>query len=361
MKIKPIFSFLLIILTTKICALEVNEPIRIDKILINNSQRKLNLQNNTITLKTFEKTLILEFANPKKGTAIYFYRINNTSFWHQSKFPIVQFHEIQGGSHLLEVKSKADNIFSKTSTFKIEKEEAFYQKWWFWPSIGAYILLLFGIAAYLFFLYDFRNKLKVQYIRNRIASDLHDEVGSNLNSIAIFIEVMKKKVQKVSPELMNILDKISSNSEETVSLMRDTVWSINPINDSAEKLFDRMKSHGYETLTAKNIKLTFQNTVEIVKLEIGMEQRRNLYLIYKEAINNILKHAKASLVNVNIWKENNKIFLNITDDGIGFDRSQIFEGNGLKNFENRGVNNNIEVRVDSELKKGTTVEVVIKV
>ena len=253
----------------------------------------------------------------------------------------------------------ADQSVSKE--LKLNIVPAFHQKWWFWPSIGIYILLIFGIAAYLFFLYDFRNKLKMQYVRNQIASDLHDEVGSNLNSIAIFIEVLKKKVKKESPELLNILDKISTNSEETVSLMRDTVWSINPDNDSPDKLFDRMKSHGYEVLTIKNIHYTFQNNISDVKLSLTMEQRRHLYLIYKEAINNILKHAKASKVALNIWKENNKIHIKIEDNGLGFNKEAVFEGNGLKNFQNRGLNNGIKVIVNSVLKEGTTVEIMVMV
>ncbi len=359
---KTLITTLLLLLNQTISfGFFASEKIALEKIVINNKEIKFNSSQNVFSLKTYENDLILEFRPAKGDSNKYFYRINKSEKWVESPYPIVQFHNLEGGEYILEIKAKTVAGFTKSNIFTFNKEKPFFQKYWFWPSIGAYILLIFGISAYLFFLYDFRNKLKVQYIRNRIASDLHDEVGSNLNSIAIFIEVLKKKVRKESPELLNILDKISSNSEETVSLMRDTVWSINPINDSVEKLFDRMKSHGYEALTAKNIKLTFQNTVEIAKLEIGMEQRRNLYLIYKEAINNILKHAKASLVNVNIWKENNKIFLNITDNGIGFDRSQIFEGNGLKNFENRGANNNIEVWVDSEIKKGTRIEVMIKV
>ncbi len=331
------------------------DSLEINKITVNYKAVKLPLKNQTLLLTSSNNDVVIEFK-PLAGDAVFYhYRINEATKWHISQFPVIQFYDLAGGDYQIEIKAQTLTGFTKSLHLTIIKDEAFYQEWFFWPSIGIYILLIFGIAAYLFFLYDFRNKLKVQHIRNQIASDLHDEVGSNLNSIAIFIEVLRKKVAKVQPELASILDRITANSEETVSLMRETVWAINPDNDSTEKLFERMKSLGFEVLSVKKIDFIYENTIENDKLSISMEQRRNLYLIYKEAINNIVKHANATKVWVNIIKENNRLKIDIQDNGCGFDKNEIFEGNGLKNFENRGKSNGIDIKIDSEPKKGTKV------
>lgn len=238
----------------------------------------------------------------------------------------------------------------------IRVQEAFWQKWWFWPSVILYFLLLLGVGVYLFFLYDFRQKLKLHYVRNRIASDLHDEVGSNLNSIAIFTELLRKKVAD-DASLLPILDRITSNSEETVTLMRDTVWAINPENDSTEKLVERMRAFGVEILAAKDI--PFQFTVHDLKNSDGlsMEQRRSLYLVYKEAVNNIAKHSEAKNAACTVKKEEGVLKVLIKDDGKGFDPDATFEGNGLRNFATRGREENMHVSVTSKPGEGTTVAV----
>lgn len=353
-------ALLLLLNQFLILSLIAQSQLKIANIYINQKLYTQPISNNFIELAASTRNITFEFEKIKGDSISYFYRINGSQIWNETPYPTVQFHDIQGGEFILEVKAKTESGFTKPFIFTINKEKPFFKKYWFWPSIGAYIFLIFGIAAYLFSLYDFRNKLKVQYLRNQIASDLHDEVGSNLNSISIFVEVLKKKV-KQNPDLLSIIDKISLNSEETVSLLRETVWSINPNNDTSEKLFDRMKAQGFEILSVRKIAFHFENKLDLKNINMTMEQRRNLYLIYKEAINNIIKHAKATKVSVKIAKENNKINIEITDNGCGFDKNEVFDGNGLKNFQNRGSSNGIEVSVDSELKKGTTVAMVATV
>jgi signal transduction histidine kinase len=244
-------------------------------------------------------------------------------------------------------------------TIAFEVKDSIWQKSWFWPSIVVYFLMVLGIGVYLFFLYNFRQKLKMQYVRNQIASDLHDEVGSNLNSIAIFVELLKKKMPKAQPELMALMAKITENSEETVSLMRDTVWAINPDNDNTEKLLEKLESFGIEMLSSKGIVFSFENLLNIKKSQFQMEQRRNIYLICKEAINNIAKHSEATKASCKLYSKNGNTYIEITDNGKGFDISKTFEGNGLKNFKFRSEDEEIRVIINSELGNGTAIVVEI--
>jgi signal transduction histidine kinase len=99
----------------------------------------------------------------------------------------------------------------------------------------------------------------------------------------------------------------------------------------------------------------FDNQTISNKNLLSMEQRKNAYLIFKESINNIVKHSKASQVVIKIWMVNNQIFIAIIDNGVGFDTNEVFEGNGLKNFEDRAEESDMKIKIDSEVGKGTNI------
>lgn len=307
-----------------------------------------------ILLKAANNDLVLDFE-AQSDTTTYRYRIKEINeSWTQSHYPSAHYQNLNGGKYTFEIApSHSPKIITKV---EIEVKEAFWQKWWFVPSVVLYVILIIGIGIYLFFLYDFRQKLKLQYVRNQIASDLHDEVGSNLNSIAIFVELLRKKVTQ-QPDLLPILNKITDNSEETVALMRDTVWAINPSNDSTEKLFEKMRSFGVEILSAKGIAFEFKPEIETKKDLFSMEQRRNLYLVYKEAINNIVKHSAATKAYCKITNQSGITQFEIYDNGKGFDPDQAFEGNGLKNYKLRSQDEDLQVSLYSEPNKGTRVSI----
>lgn len=327
--------------------------VALQKVLVNNQLRAFP-KNNSIHLTASENDLLLEFQQIKKDSIEYFYRLkgeHNDSTWITSAYPVAHFQNLSDGKYIFQI--KADN--SEPIEIKIEKDISFYNEWYFIPVLGIYIIILIVVGIYLFFLYDFRQKLKIQGVRNQIAADLHDEVGSNLNSIAIFVEVLRKKS---TPEILPILDKIIENSKESVVLMQDTIWTINPKNDGVEKLFERMRSFAAQYLSNVDIALDFDIDADLKKVSFTMEQRKSIYLIFKEAINNIVKHAQANKVKVIIQKISNTLKINIIDNGKGFDIEQEFEGNGLQNFKNRAEEAEIECLLSSS-KTGTTVEIII--
>jgi nitrate/nitrite-specific signal transduction histidine kinase len=312
---------------------------------------------NKLHLK-YNEIVFFELKPPTNQALNYEFRIPKTEQFGQwrdiGSVPIVQIPALNGGDYEIEIstiESKEKTLFK----FPINVQQPFWQESWFWPLIALYIVLIIGIGLYLFFLYDFRQKLKMQYVRNQIASDLHDEVGSNLNSIAIFVEVLRKKVAHENVDVLSLLSKITDNSEETVSLMRDTVWAINPANDSTEKLIAKMRSFAVETLSAKGISFDFQVDLGKKSDDFSMDQRRNLYLIYKEAINNIVKHAEATKAFCKIYAKQGTINIEIHDNGKGFDLSKTFEGNGLNNFKLRSQENDLHVSVDSVPEQGTSI------
>jgi hypothetical protein len=349
--LKPIYLTLLII----ICLCQTTyAQITIKRILADGKTISPTTKN--ITLKANDNSLSIEFEPNLNQKARYFYQLKGfETHWTETQYPIIKYMNLPSNSYELLVKAKMEEKGIYQYHLAVDVPIPFYNKTWFYWSLGLYAILIIGIGFYLFFLYDFRQKLKVQHIRNRIASDLHDEVGSNLNSIAIFVELLRKKVGLQNPEMLTLLEKITNNSEESVGLMRDTVWAINPNNDTLEKLFGRMQNFSTEVLSAKDIALTFDNQTINSKINLSMEQRRNVYLVFKESINNIVKHSKASKVSVLITAEKNAITIYIKDNGIGFDTSEVYEGNGLESFKTRSEEEDLIVSLNSVKGEGTEV------
>ncbi|WP_304232090.1 histidine kinase [Jiulongibacter sediminis] len=274
---------------------------------------------------------------------------------HESQYPIAVYTNLPGGKFEFQywINEKAQ------SPIKVSVMEAIWQKWWFWPMIGGYILLLGGIGTFLFFQYNYRQKLKVEYLRNKIAADLHDEVGSNLSSISIYTQVLRKKLGQNNPDLIPLLDKITGNSKESVSLMQDTVWTLNPTNDTTEMLIQRIVSFGKEVLPESGVSFDQQIEVNTYKIKLDMEGRKSCYLIMKEAVNNAAKYAEATKVSFSIYPENGRIVFEIKDNGKGFDTSNKTEGNGIKNFYQRATESGFEVQINSSPGIGTSVKLLV--
>src|SRR5690606_367537 len=123
----------------------------------------------------------------------------------------------------------------------------------------------------------------------KIASDLHDDVGSTLSSISIFSQMVQQQSKEVNP----MLETIEESSRKMLDAMADIVWTINPENDQFEKIILRMRNFAYEVLGAKGIDFEFVADDEVEKLKLLMDVRKNLYLIFKEAVNNMIKYSGA--------------------------------------------------------------------
>ncbi len=221
--------------------------------------------------------------------------------------------------------------------------------------IGGFVLML----ILTFFVYtNFRtaNKLKLQNIRNKIASDLHDDVGSTLNSISVYSEVAKQK----SPTVVDELEHIGDASRKIIEVMSDIVWTINPKNDTFENIVLRMSTLAYNLLKAKNIEHTFQADESLNETKLSIESRRNFYLIFKEALNNLVKYSSATRASITLTSENGLIKLSVRDNGVGFDVAQTSKGNGLLNINARADEMNAQLKIESEKGSGTNVELIFK-
>ena len=224
-------------------------------------------------------------------------------------------------------------------------------------------LLLLTLAGILFNRYQLKKKLDQQKsllaVRDNIAKDLHDDVGSAISSIKILSEVSYKNMEKDKDKSVSLLQKIITQSEQLQQGISDIVWSVKPDNDKLENMTVRMREYISQVLEPKNISTLFLADEKLLIKSIGMQQRRDLLMIFKEAVNNIAKYSKATVVEINFEQINNNLLLKIKDNGIGFDTGRITSSNGLKNMQARAINLNGKFTVTSQSEKGTIVELEI--
>ena len=159
-------------------------------------------------------------------------------------------------------------------------------------------MIIIALAAFIYGIYRYRIQevIRLQNIRNKISGDLHDDIGSTLNSISVYSEVAKQDTSKH----VHALEMIGEASRKIIDAMSDIVWTINPENDSFENIILRMRSLAFNLLRAKNIEFTFRADESLNNIKLSMENRRNFFLIFKEAINNLVKYADASKVSIQL-------------------------------------------------------------
>ena len=136
----------------------------------------------------------------------------------------------------------------------------------------------------------------------------------------------------------------------------DIVWSINPKNDELTSIIARMSRHAAELFEAKGIDYQIITPEKIDDIKLSMEQRRDVFLIFKEAVNNLLKYANCTHVRIEIVIKNFHFKLIISDNGVGFDSSKESSRNGIKNMKNRAEKLRGKLNIDSEKGKGTTID-----
>jgi signal transduction histidine kinase len=224
----------------------------------------------------------------------------------------------------------------------------FWQTWWFRSLVVlAAVALVYGVYRY-----RLQQVLRLQNIRNRIASDLHDDIGSTLNSISVYSEVAKNDPLKREFSLRMI----GESSRKVIDAMSDIVWTINPGNDNFENIILRMRSLAYNLLRAKNIEFTFKADETLSRLTLSLEKRRNFYLIFKESLNNLVKYSNAKRVLITLSHHSNTVTLIIRDDGSGFDATKKYNGNGLTNIRKRAKEINAQLKIESGENIGTSVQ-----
>ncbi|MEO8067049.1 MAG: sensor histidine kinase, partial [Flavobacteriales bacterium] len=226
--------------------------------------------------------------------------------------------------------------------------------------IGGALALV--IAALLWNRARLKRRLQVEQLRTRLSRDLHDDIGSTLSSINILSSVAQKRVEASGDSDAAIaLSKISDRSQRLMRDMSDIVWSVDPKKDSLEDLVIRMREFGTTVMDPKGIDFTF-STSQNLPSALPVEVKNNLYLIFKEAMNNAAKHARATAVESRLSWEKQILRLEVSDNGTGLGPASDESGhggNGLRNMRERAAEIKGELHVRSEPGKGLRITLLL--
>jgi signal transduction histidine kinase/ligand-binding sensor domain-containing protein len=332
--------------------------------VFNNSNSEL-LLNKAIRLRYNQNYFTIEFSAPEfAGNPVeYSYMLEGVdkTWIDAGNRNSASYSNLEGGDYIFRVlaTNKKGNYTGEYATLNITIIPPFWKRWWFFALAALMILA----AIYGMYRYRINELVKRQSIRNKIAQDLHDNVGSTLSSISVYSQVAKIYHQQHRQEdLQQTLEKIGVTSSEMISEMNDIVWAINPRNDNMNVIIQRMESYARPLLQAKNIIFRFDYDPSLSHMHLPMEQRKNFYLIFKEAINNALKYSGCRNLYVSVSVNNSHVELKVQDDGKGFDITEMkalaaksLSGNGLLNMKRRAADMKGECTIASKPGRGTTV------
>lgn len=335
--------------------------VRITEFKINNHNISVDslLQQKNISLNSKQDILTIGYASLSFNGRLsnkYFYRLSgiDKDWVAAGDRRSVTYANLAPGEYIFNVKVvNADGVQAKNITsLDIIIHSPWYKTWW------AFLLwfLLASFIVYSIYNYRKRNREALSAIRQKIASDLHDDIGSTLNSISVYSEIAGNQLQNNPENAKDILHKMGDASRNMIDIMNDIVWAVHPKNDQFENVLERMQYFAAELLSGKNILLDFSVDEKIKNTKLSMEKRKNLYLVFKEALNNAYKYSGTKVVHVKIEQPGNFLLMKITDEGVGFDAvKNSLGGNGLKNMQQRATEVNAQIQVNSIKEKGTEV------
>ena len=253
----------------------------------------------------------------------------------------VNYANLAPGAYRFTVRAvNADGVTSaQPATISFRILAPVWQRWWF----VTLALCALGAVAYAVYRYRMAQLLKVERVRTRIATDLHDDIGASLSRMAILSEVVKQQTGTNGEQSAGLLTEIADSARGLVDSMSDIVWSIDPRRDDLQSVVRRIRQFASDVLEAKGIEWELHVLPEVEKLKIDPNERQHLFLIFKEAINNVVRHGDgAKSVALSIVVQGRHLIAEIKDDGCGFTpkepdeaRSKGLGGNGLPNMRER--------------------------
>jgi len=231
-----------------------------------------------------------------------------------------------------------------------------WQRWWF-LSLA---VLLSAALVYAMYRYRWERVLELERVRTRIATDLHDDIGSSLTQIAIMSEVARQQACASDGHLGEPLARIADLSRGLVDSMSDVVWAINPRRDHLSDLAYRMRRFASDVFSARDIELGFSAPSQLTHASLGAVVRREVFLVFKESVNNIARHSKCQRVEITLEMEGSRLLLKVSDDGTGFDLTGAGDGgqasgHGLTSMEHRARSLGGSLRVVSQPGGGTCI------
>jgi signal transduction histidine kinase/ligand-binding sensor domain-containing protein len=317
----------------------------------------------TIVLRPGDNVVAFDFAalsfTQSEKTVLAYKLEGFNEEWTETQQNLITYTNLDGGDYTLLVRARnGDGIWSsETARVQLKVIPPFTKTIWFRLMLVALVAGIVGLIAW----YRQQQRIRLEITRRRIARDLHDDMGSTLSSIRFFSEVAQNQLTENQTPTKNILERIGQSATALSEAMQDIVWAINARHDNFDDLAARMREFGLKISEARDIRFSADIPASFSVRHLRPDLRRNIYLIFKEAVNNAAKYSGCSEINLNMKLNGRKLFLEIKDDGKGFDPATVQYGNGLANMRQRAadIKGKLEVKTapGAGVKIGLEVEV----
>ncbi len=298
-----------------------------------------------LTLRPWDTWLELDltlndFSNPN-GNRFLFQLEGLDKGWNQlNNQRTLRYDRLPAGRYTLRIRGLNDRGVSSNNEIVLPLTilQPFYQTWWFY----CLVFLAFTGLVYGFFAFRNRQRMKIEAMRSRISSDLHDEVGSSLTRLSLIMQSVDVKEDEFSRQYFRKGNEVLMSA---IARVRDVVWAIDARNDAVDHLKDRMEDFAFDMLRGRQIDYHFTFSGIDGKEVLTPLARQNLYLVYKEAIHNIVKHSNAKKVEVLLARERGRFHLRVIDNGTSLPGEKVV-GSGLANMALRAKRVGGRIRVE---------------
>lgn len=305
----------------------------------------------------------LDYMFPEKNQYAYMLDGFEKKWIYSGTRRFAMYTNMEPGNYTFKVKgSNNDGIWNESGTsVKVIIHPQFWQTLWFRGFVfGSILFIVFGIHRH-------RMGIKLQKIKTieetkkRVADEFHDELGNSLTKISLYGEVLKKKLNFTEPEILRIVQRITDVSNMTYDNMKDFIWSLKTDNESMFELTANIVRFGYEFYEDTTIEFVDRSSRHdaLKKIVIDAKTKRHILLLFKEAMNNILKHAQCTQVTFEVKPLSEYISFTLSDNGVGFPRQENEYGNGIANMRYRSESIGGTFEINSEAGRGTCLNLTV--
>jgi signal transduction histidine kinase/ligand-binding sensor domain-containing protein len=285
----------------------------------------------------------------------YQYRLESadTTWSEATKNRTVTYAHLAPGNYRFAVRAvtEAGVVSAQPAEIEFRILQPIWRRGWFLaPALAAFLLVIYGIYRY-----RVTRLIEVERIRMRIATDLHDDIGANLSLIAMVSDMARGNVRPADTDIAGRLALIANTSRATMDSMSDIVWAVNPNKDQVGDLTQRMRRVADDIFTTNNIEYALRAPDSAHDRSIAADTRREVFMIFKEALNNIARHSRCTRAEIEFGIESGRLEMRLTDDGQGFDLAANSGGSGLASMRRRAANVGGTFEILSRCGAGTTI------
>lgn len=306
----------------------------------------------------------LDYTAPGKNQYAYMLEGVDRGWIQAGNRRYLSYTHLDPGKYLLRIKgSNNDGIWNEEGlALPIIITPPFWATWWF----RGLVIALLAALVYAAYRYRLNKVLEMERLRTRLAADLHDEIAGNLSSIAMFGKIIQTEMASEKQHtlaILQLLERVIHLSQDSVGSIREIIWAIDPAPETLHGLFLRVHDMAASACSARGITLNFlfPSKEEFPAVNLSPEQRKNLWLLMKEAIQNVFKHARASELDVRVNYADKLLKVYLSDNGRGFECSQSHAGKGLHTMRSRAEQLRGSLDISSRPGEGTSILFQVKI